>query len=50
MLLVLQIPEEEAAIRQGKITVTELGDKIRVNNLNPELTVGVDTSQPYGKN
>ena len=50
MMLVLQTPEEEAAVRQGKITAAELGDRIRVNNLNPEITVAVDTSQPFGKN
>lgn len=50
MMLVLQTPEEEEAVRQGKITAAELGDRIRVNNLNPEITVAVDTSQPYGKN
>ena len=43
MMLILETPEEEAAIRQRTITASQLGDKIKVNDLNPEITVGVNT-------
>ena len=42
MLLILETPEEEEAIRQGTITVSELMNRIETNELNPVLTIGVD--------
>ena len=44
MMLVLETPEEEAAIQQGKITAIELRDKIIVNGLSPNITVAVNSS------
>ena len=44
MMLILQTPEEEAAIRQKKITANELRDKIKVNGLDPDITIAVNSS------
>lgn len=44
MMLVLENAEEEAAIRQGKITANELKDKITVNGLDPNITVAVNSN------
>ena len=50
MLLILETPEEEEAIRQGTISVSDLMDRIETNNLNPNLTIGVDKNLTYGNN
>jgi len=44
MMLVLETPEEEEAIRQKTINANELRDKIIVNGLNPDIKVAVNSS------
>jgi len=50
MLLVLENSDEEQAIRQGTITVSELIDRIKENDLNPILTIGIDKNINQGIN
>lgn len=50
MLLILETPDEEEAIRQRTITVSELMDKIKTNDLNPDITIGVDKNLMRGNN
>ncbi len=47
MLLVLETPEEEEAIRQGSITISELRDRIKVNNLDVNIRVGVKSEAQF---
>ncbi|MCK4665995.1 hypothetical protein KAU33_04555 [Candidatus Dependentiae bacterium] len=41
MMLILQTPEEEEAIRKGSVTASELIDIINSKGLNPNITIGV---------
>lgn len=49
-MLVLETPEEEAAIRQETVTPIELGTLIGRNNLNLKIKVAVQTNPSLDKN
>lgn len=41
MMLILQTPEEEEAIRKGSVTASELNNIINSKGLNPTIIVGI---------
>ena len=41
MMLILQTPEEEEAIRKGSVTAPELSDIINSKGLNPKIVIGI---------
>lgn len=41
MMLILQTPEEEEAIRKGSVTASELNNIINTKGLNPNIMIGI---------